>query len=412
MQISVEVLGEKGNKMEFIRNENESVEELIYRICSCKDTIGTWEQVKEILNELLGVNYGESKYRKQFQNFEKMLKANQQKFIDSDEKLSLLEEKENKIREERIKLQALNVERNRYDRAMYRQELYYEYVGKMINGLPMPEFEPLQVEYGGMEYLCTISDVHFGATFESENNCYSPTICKQRFERLVTHLRGFVLSKKIRKLHIAMLGDSLQGLLRVSDLKLNDSEVVKATVDFSRTMALFLREVSKFVEVVYYHVPSANHTQTRNLGTKASELASEDLEYVISNYIHDLCESNERIDVRLAEEGKQYVEIDIFDYDILAMHGHQIKSFSTAIKDLSAMRRKFVDYLILGHFHSGQELPANESAYYDTEVLISPSFIGSDPYSDTLFKGNKAAVKMYGFDEYKGHTETYKVILN
>jgi hypothetical protein len=38
--------------------------------------------------------------------------------------------------------------------------------------------------------------------------------------------------------------------------------------------------------------------------------------------------------------------------------------------------------------------------------------IGSDPYSDSIMKGSKAAAKVYGFDNLHGHTETYKFILN
>jgi hypothetical protein len=169
---------------------------------------------------------------------------------------------------------------------------------------------------------------------------------------------------------------------------------------------------SEFVEVDYYHVPSANHTQTRPLGTKASEVADEDLEYVIGHYIKDLCRYNNRINVTLADEGKQYLEIDIDGFEVLAMHGHQIRNMETALKELSVLRRSFCDYLIIGHFHNGKEIPSYEGCCHDTEVLVCPSFVGSDPYSDSIMKGSKAAVKIYGFDRLYGHTETYKIILN
>jgi hypothetical protein len=50
--------------MKYQRYENESDEELIYRVCKDKDLIGTWTDVADILNELLGQEYTESKYRK------------------------------------------------------------------------------------------------------------------------------------------------------------------------------------------------------------------------------------------------------------------------------------------------------------------------------------------------------------
>lgn len=317
------------------------------------------------------------------------------------------------IRKERIKLQTANIERGRVDRNESRQEMYYEYVGSVSNSLPLPEFQPLcSSGEKDIEYLMTLADVHYGAKFVSENNEYSPEIAKERFERLSGQVIDFIQKHSISKLHIVSLGDLVQGVLRISDLKINDSTVVKATVEISRLIALFLREISVYTYIEYYHTPSANHTQIRPLGTKASEIADEDLEYLIGNYIKDLCFGNERIFVHLADERKQYIEIPIMGNEIIAMHGHQLKNIENSIRDLSLLRRSFIDYLILGHFHSGKEIPSFEGCCNDTEILVSPSFVGSDPYSDSIMKGSKSSVKIYGFDSVYGHTETYKFILN
>ena len=42
------------------RLDGESDDELIYRVCQDKELIGTWNDVKDILNELLNADYGES----------------------------------------------------------------------------------------------------------------------------------------------------------------------------------------------------------------------------------------------------------------------------------------------------------------------------------------------------------------
>lgn len=398
---------------EYKRFEGETDEELIYRITGEKDKIGSWQGVADILNELLGTEYTESKFRKQRQAFDKMFSANQSKFSNDKAHLAELDKKLEEIRKERVKLQTVNIERNRIDKAESRQEMYYQYVGNAIQSLPIPEFCPLfSNDRNNIEYLVTLADIHYGAKFKSENNEYSPDIAKGRLEYLSSRLVSFIEEHKLRKINIVSLGDMLQGVIRLSDLKINDSSVVRATVEVSRLIALFLNEISAYAMVKYYHSPTANHTQIRPLGTKASEIADEDLEYVIGNYIKDLCANNNRITVHLADEGKQYIEIPIFDYEIVAMHGHQIKNIGTSIKDLSMLRRSFIDYLILGHFHNGKEIPSSESCCYDTEVLVSPSFVGSDPYSDSIMKGAKASVKIYGFDEIYGHTETHKIILN
>lgn len=329
---------------------------------------------------------------------------------------SELDVKIQELRKERIKLQTANVERNRLDRAEARQEMYYEHVGQIIKTLPIPDFEQITDTNDKVDdqrdYVLTITDVHFGAEFLSENNKYSKEIALERFEYLLDRTIHFIKQNKLTNLKVTCLGDSLQGLIHLTDLKINDSSVVKSCVEISRIIANFLNQLSKYVNVEYYHVPSANHTQTRGLGSRPNELMDEDLEYLIGNYIKDLLSNNTRISVTLAEEGKQYVIIPVEGYEILAMHGHQIKSMESAIKDLSMVRRDFVEYLLLGHFHAGKSITCNEGCFNDAEVLVAPSFIGSDPYSDSLFKGSKAACMIYGFNSLYGHVESHKIILN
>ena len=55
----------------FQRKENETNEELIFRICSQKELIGSWQEIADILNPQLGRDYSKDKYRKQWNGFSK-----------------------------------------------------------------------------------------------------------------------------------------------------------------------------------------------------------------------------------------------------------------------------------------------------------------------------------------------------
>lgn len=346
------------------------------------------------------------KFRSDYEKY----KAEKNKSVGGNDEL---DEKIEILRKERIKLQTANIERKRIDKSESRQEMYYEYVGRVIEALDPPVFRPIiGNKKSEINYITTIADVHYGAKYYSINNEYSPEISKERFEDLTGRLIAFVQEKQIAKLTIVSLGDLLQGVLRLSDLKINDSSIVKATVEICRLIANMLNELSAYTEISYYHTPSANHTQIRVLNAKASELADEDLEYLMGNYIKDLCAYNERIFVHLAKDGENFIEVHVPGNEIIAMHGHQIKNVENAIKDISILHKKFYDTALLGHFHNGKEIPSHEGILGDAEVLISPSFVGSDPYSDSICKGSKSCVKVYGFDRLYGHTETYKFILN
>lgn len=333
-------------------------------------------------------------------------------FVTNESSLDL---KLQALRKERMKLQTTNIERSRLDRKEARQELYYEQVKNAIQMLPVPAFKNEIDTIGNrpLTYVVVISDTHYGATFESHNNSYSPEEFGKRLEYLSDRLIEFITSRGLQKIIVTSLGDSIQGIIHMSDLALNDTSVVKAVVNYSRLIAMFLNKLSAYTNIAYYHVPTANHTQIRPLGTKASELADEDLEYVIGNYIKDILENNPRVNVHLANDNTQYIKIaDVTGFDLYALHGHQIKNISTALQDIRTLTNQNVDFLLMGHLHGGKETIVAEGCTYDCEVIVAPSFIGSDPYSDSLFKGSKGAVKIYGFDDIYGHTETYKIILN
>lgn len=402
--------------------DNENTNEYIWRICDYKDK-GlldlNWDELGDIINrELFGSDEElyrtSSAYRKPYQYakdfYEDVFKKRiQDKGFDN---VKELEEVKRAIQKERIKLNTTRNEYNRDIRQQSRFELFYEDIKNNISKIKIPEYESINTsDENQIEYLLTIADIHCGANFESENNNYSLEECANRFDVLYTRMVDFIKDKQISKLHILELGDTIQGILRLNDLKINESSVVEATIYASKLISNFLNKLSKYCFIEYYHCPTSNHSQIRSLNAKASELASEDIEYIISNYIKDVLADNKRINIH-TNFGKEYIEFEIFNYNIIAMHGHQIKNIESSLKDLSQLRKTFYDIVFLAHYHSGRENIVGENFTCDAEVNVCPSFIGSDPYSDRLLKGSKAACKIFGISEYGGHTETYKIILN
>lgn len=401
--------------MAYKRFENENEDSYILRICSMKNEQGwTWQDIADILNEALGHNFGESCYRKRVQQFNKMFEANEDKIFTDDEYLKKIQAEKMDLEKERQKLYATKVEMQRVVRQNSRFELFYENVRDAISALPMPmiKYTDNKRFLSSKEYLLTIADIHCGAQFDLPTNNYSIEECERRFGVLLNDIADYVQRNQISRLNVVSLSDDIQGILRVSDLQLNETSVVEATVVVSRLIANFLNELSAFCSIEYYHTPNSNHSQIRPIGTKASELATEDLEYIIGNYITDLLRNNTRVHVH-TNFGCDYIEIPIFNYNIIALHGHTIKNYETALKDLSVLHRKMYDFVIVGHMHNAKQISGNENGDYDTEVLMCPSFQGTDPFAfNKLGKSAKAACKMFIFDSVYGCTGTEKFILN
>ena len=314
----------------------------------------------------------------------------------------------NALRQERIKKQTLMLQENQNNREWARHELFYELVGQYVQRLSVPKFESRVPDDSFTDYIVTFGDIHYGAEFVSEHNEYSPTIAKERIKVMCGDIIDFVQKHNLSHITIVNLGDDIQGILRISDVKLNSTPVVKAVVEVSHVLAEFLNALSSLCNVTYYHVPYSNHTQTRPLGSKANDLPQEDLEYVIEHYISDLLADNPRVNVVYSSGIHKYVTIQMYNYSIVALHGHQFKG----VDQFRRLYGKSVDYVLIGHQHVGKEVGCYENGDNDVELLVSPSIVGSDPYSDSLYLGSKSAFKIFGFDSQQGHTETYKFLLN
>lgn len=397
------------------RLDGESQEQYFFRVCSMKESLGfTWPQMAEIFNAEFGCNKGDTAYRKEWAAFNKIFNANADKLIGDDQHLDKIQEATRELEKARQKLYATKVEATRNLRQESRSELFYENVRNTIEALPMPQLVVNKSLHAvnDKEYLLCLADIQAGAKFEIPTNEYSLSICEARFNNLLNTVVDYIRLQNIAKLNVVGLGDSVQGILRLTDLKLNETSVVEATVTVARMIACFLNQLSAYCNVEYFHTPTSNHSQTRPLGSKASELACEDMEYVIGNYIADMLIVNNRVNVHL-NNNYDYIEIPIFDFNVMALHGHTIKNLDTALRDLSATHRKLIDYIIVGHWHNGKVIPGNEHDSHDTEVLMCPSFQGTDPYAFyKLGLSSKAACKIFVFDKKYGCTGTEKFILN
>ena len=390
----------------------ESREGYIFRIYNNKIEYGnlTNKMCRDIICDELQIDVNESYLRGIYKNYSigynECLENN-----SCNEELDKLKQKELDIIKERKKLQATKLELMRNLTKDSRFELFYENIKEAIKVLEVPNFKELSIKDNEKEYVLNFSDIHYASTFVSTNNEYSREICHNRINLMAEKTIDFVLKNNIRKIKVINNSDSIQGILRISDVKLNDIPVVEAVVEVSQLLAKFLNKLSKYMEVEYIHVPMANHSQNRNLGTKANELPAEDMEKIIVNYVADLCVNNERIYVH-REYKSDNVQFKIFDFECIALHGHQIKNIKNSLKDLSILHRKWYSFVFLGHYHNSMNYTATEKETYNAEILVAPSIVGSCQYSDKLMVGGKAMAKIYGFDKIEGLVEIRNLILN
>lgn len=320
-----------------------------------------------------------------------------------------LEKKKLELQKERVKISTLRNELNKTVREESRKELFYEtMLNEVVNNPIEPvEFDLLYEPHEGEEYLLVFSDVHYGATFDIGTNQYSVEVCRNHFRKMFHQTVELIEEQGISRLHIASCGDLIQGILRLSDIKLNSIPMVEQIRRVSRLIVDFLNQLSKYCEITYYHVINANHSELRLLGAKSGSDLGEDVELLIGNYIKDMLVANPRVDVVVGSDS--VMDIELCGYNIALTHGQNIKNKETFIRDLSVAKHKDYDFLIMGHIHHYSCTTVGTTKDGNAKQVISvPSMVGSCPYSQKIMKMSPSGALMLCFKTHKGKTNTHE----
>ncbi len=332
------------------RFENESDEELIYRVCSDKDLIGSWQDVANILNKLLGTEYTESKFRKQFQAFNKMLNANRGKFTDSDEQIKEIEVQKREL--ERKKIQFRD-ERNAWQKQNYADARVEEKLDKLedeLTSLGRTNFDThntLSIDSDN-DMLVILSDLHIGQTFDSIFGKYNTDIAKDRLNQLLNEVLSIRDLHNSRKCYVSLQGDLISGNIHKSIQVTNRENVIEQIKNATELVSSFCYELSLHFENVFLSNVSGNHTRIER---KEDAIHDERLDDIISwavelslKHIDNFYVLHRNIDTGIAD-------IDIRGKSYIAVHGDYDGFNKSGVQNL-CLALGFVPYAItFGHLH-------------------------------------------------------------
>lgn len=397
---------------EYRRYAGESEQAYIYRICSLKETIGTWDNVRDILNHSLNHQWTESAYRKKYQEIVRFLEDNRNKDLDFEGKLEDLRRKEAEIQRQLIKLQTEKLEYNRWQREVARDELFEEKVIETIEKT-LDAATPPQIIKTTRHERCSIlniADCHFGADFELYGingdilNKYSPEIFYSRMERLFTEVVEYVQKEDIKLLKIFNLGDSLDGFLRHSQIWTLRYGVIDSAIVFADYMGKWLYALSNYVGVEYNQT-HGNHGELRLLDGKKNQHSGDNIEKITGHIIRMHNKDNPNFEY--IENKSGFIFTEAAGFNVLGIHG-EVKDMEQALKDYSMIYNTPIDYLISGHKHHTN---FNNCGVGKGCIGIG-SIIGSDDYSIKLRKAADATASLITFEKNKGKVDDHTFVLN
>lgn len=333
------------------RFENESDEELIYRITGEKESIGSWQEVANILNELLGTEYTESKFRKQRQAFDKMLEANRSKFVDSDNQLKEiqiqtreLERAKIKFRDERNAWQKQNYTDARVEEKLDALELELRSLGNVNFSI----HDNIEIQSDN-DILVILSDLHIGQCFSSIWGEYNSDIAKRRLNQLLNEIISIQKIHQSQNCYISCQGDLLSGNIHKSIQVTNRENVIEQIKLATELISSFCYELSKCFGTVFMTNVSGNHSR---MDRKDDAIHDERMDDIISWGIELSLKHIENFHVLKRNLDTGIADIPIRGKSYIAVHG-DYDSFSKSGVSNLCMSLGFLPYAItFGHMHT------------------------------------------------------------
>lgn len=395
---------------------NETAKAYRIRLYKNKDLYGlNNNEIGKLCNEAFGVEWTESAHRKHTQNYlkgyndakEELGSADQQlqHMIDENKRLKREAEKELK------KVQSEKLEYSRWLREEARDELIKEHIIEAIQNLePIQVPSPTHPSPQDKSYVLCYSDPHYGTEFTIEGlfgeviNQYSPEIFEKRMWELYNRTKKIIEKEKISTLHIYDFGDSIDGMLRVSQLWKLRYGVIESTMRYAEFISTWINEFTKIVNVRFQMVIDANHSQLRLLGQPKNTFKDENMSRIIMWFIKERLKNNPNLEIIENPTGL------IFDnhvkYNLLGSHGEH-RSMAEAISKFSQIYKVPINYLLGGHTHHNEYKEVGK----DIDVITIPSIIGIDDYSMSIQASANPAAKLLCFEEGCGKSLEYYIKL-
>ena len=365
--------------------ENETDEELILRICQDKELIGSWDDVAEVLNELLGYEYTSSKYRKQFQSFTKMLEANKSKFVDGDAQLNEIKVQMRELAKEKQKLSDERVEFNRLIREQARRESYEDLIKRVILEETKPidicvDYSERKIVISDNDVLCHFTDLHTGVEIENFKNLFNQEVLANRVRQYTEEVIKVKNRHNSENLYI-VIGEIVSGIIHNTLRIQNNMDLMEQFKYACDLISAMLIKLSKHFNTVNVYNNLANHS--RISPKKEDSLQGENMDILLPFY---LTARLQNIDNIYINENKVCNDVAIFNIRgnyVMSSHGDK-DSPSSVVQNWTMLFGIKPSLVLLGHRHTN-----GLSTVFDTKVIETGCVCGTDSYALSIRKANK-----------------------
>jgi len=361
--------------LDFSKLESEDRNQYICRICSLKETIGTWQDVADIIRTELNENYDESAYRKIFQSFQKIFESTKQDYLDN----TIIEEIDKK-KDILYKQQVKTFDKMREYRKTLRDEARIEVLIDAIRESaesyptikPIYSKELLSIKEGN-EAILNISDWHCGSEIDNFRNKFNEQILEDRVQKLMEQTVAYCKMANVTKLNVVNGGDMVSGSIHASVRIEADLDIVEQVKKSSALIYQLLMYLSEHIPVLTYRSTLDNHSrmnkdykehiEKENFSNLSSWWLEAKLEGTRVRMMKDNIDEN--IGCFVLNNGKK----------VGFVHGH-LDTINTVIQDLTFGTNIMFDIVLMSHYHSDKM-----KSFQGRRLFINGSLRGVDSYA-------------------------------
>lgn len=389
------------------RREDEDEFEYKVRICIMKlnkEIDLDWCEIVELLglncsfDHLRKLAYGYKEY------YDYLLKN--PKNSDGDKKLK-------EIREEIAELQIARIQLSD-EKRMYKQALREEARRRILLDTILDRIKTLNKEKPMInnvinpvetdKIMCVmLSDLHYGASFNTFLNTYNSEIAKKRVNKYKDEIIKLYDLNSPKEINIELLGDLIENALHITSRLDTDRNVAEQVIEASELLAEFIFQIADYTAVpVNVYLVEGNHDRVTIKREEA--MTGESFTGIMREIIK--LRLNGVINVNFVDTSytDDICVMKVFDKHIGLLHGHHEKK-QNAKKNLNEFLEGY-DYLHeihCGHWHNVEVTREG--------VIINGSVKGTDKYSQNL-RYNSPPQQIVVIYNQDGSEQINKIILN
>jgi UDP-2,3-diacylglucosamine pyrophosphatase LpxH len=338
----------------------------------------TWKQIAELVDPEVKCESHFSDKAKGMLMFANYLNQDENLDFKSLRQINILQK--NKLESEKRKIQARD-EKN-IVRRMTREYARWDSIAQEINNslknwskCNKIKVNPQYQQVSNNEAILLLSDWHYGQTTSNNVNTFNEQVADERIKELITQTIEHIKLFKVRKLHVFILGDIVNGLIHVTSRINAAKNIYEQTTEATKKLMDLIVTLRDYVPQVNVYGVRGNHD--RMIANFKEHVVEESFFDIMYYFLKGMMDGMDGIKFITNDNDSEIITANICNKNIMAVHGDKDKP-KKAVSNLTGMLQNFPDYIFMGHFHHQEE---QES--FATKVIVNGSFCGVDAFAQS-----------------------------